>query len=54
MPPAGDPLPPAFYERPATDVAPDLIGKLLVHDPDGTAGTLRAGRIVDGHKIDVG
>lgn len=47
MPPAGDPLPPAFYERPATDVAPDLIGKLLVHDPDGAAGTLRAGRIVE-------
>lgn len=43
MPPAGDPLPPAFYERPATDVAPDLIGKLLVHDD----GTLRAGRIVE-------
>ena len=47
MPPAGDPLPPAFYERPATDVAPDLIGKLLVHDPDGTVETLRAGRIVE-------
>ena len=47
MPRAGDPLPPAFYERPATDVAPDLIGKLLVHDPHGTAGSLRAGRIVE-------
>ena len=44
---AGGPLPPAFYERPATDVAPDLIGKLLVHDPHGTAGSLRAGRIVE-------
>ena len=40
---AGDPLPPSFYERSATDVAPDLIGKLLVHDD----GTLRAGRIVE-------
>lgn len=40
---AGDPLPQAFYERPAPAVAPDLIGKLLVHDD----GTLRAGRIVE-------
>lgn len=45
--PAGNPLPRAFYERPATDVAPDLLGKLLVHDPDGSAETLRAGRIVE-------
>lgn len=43
MPSAGDSLPQAFYERRATDVAPDLIGKLLVHDD----GTLRAGRIVE-------
>ncbi len=45
--PAGEPLPPAFYERPATEVAPDLIGKLLVHDPGSTDGTLRTGRIVE-------
>ncbi len=43
----GDPLPQAFYERPATEVAPDLIGKLLVQDPDSTSGTLCAGRIVE-------
>ncbi|WP_419856095.1 DNA-3-methyladenine glycosylase [Candidatus Poriferisodalis sp.] len=45
--PAGDPLPQAFYERPATEVAPGLIGKLLVHDPASTDGPLRAGRIVE-------
>lgn len=36
-------LQPDFYERPATEVAPELIGKLLVYD-DGSA---RAGRIVE-------
>jgi DNA-3-methyladenine glycosylase len=47
MVPAGVPLQRAFYERPATEVAPDLLGKLLVHDPDGTAEMLRVGRIVE-------
>ena len=47
MAPTGVPLQRAFYERPATEVAPDLLGKLLVHDPDGTAGMLRVGRIVE-------
>lgn len=38
------PLPSSFYARPATDVAPDLIGKLLVHDhPDGQL----VGRVVE-------
>ena len=41
------PLPRSFYERSATEVAPDLLGKLLIHDPDGTTDTLRAGRIVE-------
>ncbi|WP_419839510.1 DNA-3-methyladenine glycosylase [Candidatus Poriferisodalis sp.] len=40
---AAVPLPPGFYERPAIEVAPDLVGKLLVHDD----GTIRAGRIVE-------
>lgn len=37
------PLQPAFYERPAPEVAPELIGKLLVRND----GPLRAGRIVE-------
>lgn len=37
-------LPRGFYERPATDVAPDLLGKLLVHQ---TALGQRIGRIVE-------
>ncbi|WP_420626262.1 DNA-3-methyladenine glycosylase [Candidatus Poriferisodalis sp.] len=40
---AASPLPPEFYERPAPEVAPDLVGKLLVHND----GSLRAGRIVE-------
>ena len=44
-------LQPDFYERPATEVAPELVGKLLVLD-DGRDGgfdtfTGRAGRIVE-------
>ncbi len=37
-------LPRGFYARPATDVAPDLLGKLLVHQ---TELGLRIGRIVE-------
>ena len=40
---AASPLPPEFYERAAPEVAPDLVGKLLVHND----GSLRAGRIVE-------
>lgn len=36
-------LQPEFYERPATEVAPELVGKLLVHGD----GTVLAGRIVE-------
>lgn len=36
-------LQPEFYERPATEVAPELVGKLLVLDD----GPVRAGRIVE-------
>ncbi len=40
---ASETLPASFYERPAPDVAPDLLGKLLVRS-DGPA---LAGRIVE-------
>jgi DNA-3-methyladenine glycosylase len=42
--PLREPLPPSFYERPPTLVAPDLLGKILVRQIDGI--TL-AGRIVE-------
>ncbi|NLC37463.1 MAG: DNA-3-methyladenine glycosylase, partial [Alcaligenaceae bacterium] len=38
------PLPRRFYQRPATEVAPDLLGKLLVRQ---TGLGLRIGRIVE-------
>lgn len=41
---AGPPLSPSFYARPARDVAPDLIGKLLVSE---LGGVRTAGRIVE-------
>jgi len=37
-------LPRGFYQRPATEVAPDLLGKLMVHQ---TELGLRIGRIVE-------
>ncbi|WP_419945371.1 DNA-3-methyladenine glycosylase [Candidatus Poriferisodalis sp.] len=40
-------LEPDFYERPATEVAPDLVGKLLVRDDGCDHVTARAGRIVE-------
>ena len=39
-------LSPAYYERPADVVAPDLLGKLLLVR-DGSHGAFRAGRIVE-------
>lgn len=41
------PLQPDFYERPATEVAPELIGKLLVLDDGLDSVAVRAGRIVE-------
>lgn len=38
------PLPPAFYERPTAEVAPDLLGKLVLSDVDGI---VTGGRIVE-------
>jgi DNA-3-methyladenine glycosylase len=38
MPPFGPILKRSFYNRPATEVAPDLLGKVLVHGP--TAGVI--------------
>lgn len=43
MPLAALPLPKDFYERSATEVAPDLLGKLLVRSDGG----IRVGRIVE-------
>ena len=40
---AAEALPTSFYERRAPDVAPDLLGKLLVR----SGGTARTGRIVE-------
>ncbi|MFA7669744.1 MAG: DNA-3-methyladenine glycosylase, partial [Burkholderiaceae bacterium] len=37
-------LPRSFYQRPATEVAPELLGKLMVHQ---TELGLRIGRIVE-------
>lgn len=36
-----------FYERPATEVAPELVGKLLVLDDGLDGASVRAGRIVE-------
>lgn len=38
------PLPPAFYQRPAAEVARDLLGRVIVSDVDGLRST---GRIVE-------
>lgn len=40
-----DPIPRSFFARPTLDVAPDLVGCLLVHDLEG--GPRLAGRIVE-------
>ncbi|WP_165226081.1 DNA-3-methyladenine glycosylase [Aquisphaera insulae] len=40
------PLPHSFYDRPAEDVAPDLLGKLLIRR-EGNGKPRRVGRIVE-------
>lgn len=44
LPPTLAPLPRSFYDRPAIEVAPDLLGKLLVYVHEGRR---QVGRIVE-------